>query len=163
MKDRHEVQQKERERLWHFPPILISFLIMVGIVLLPAVGFTGGKGKGHRNTPEQQLAKMTQHLKLTPDQQKRILPLLQHKHQKMQALHQEMQKVRQGTMAQIEKELTPEQRKKFRQHKQKRWNKGKGHKGKRGKGRVRSRGVDGDDDDDYDDDEDDDEEDDDKD
>ncbi len=159
MKDRQEVLQQERERCWHLPPILISFLIMMGMVLLPAVGFTGGKGKGHRHTPEQKLEKMTKHLNLTPDQQKRILPILQHKHQKMQALHQEMQKVRQGAMAQIEKELTPEQRKRFRQHKQKRWNKGKGHKGKRGKGRVRSRGVDGDDDD-YDDDEDDDEDDD---
>ncbi len=158
MKNRQEVLQTKRERFWHLPPILISSLIMVGMVLLPAVGFAGGKGKGPRYSPEQKLEKMTKHLNLTPEQQKRIHSILQNKHQKMQALHQEMQKVRQGAMAQIEKELTPEQRKKFRQHKQKRWNKGKGHKGKRGKGRVRSRGVDGDDDD-YDDDEDDDEDD----
>ena len=63
---------------------------------------------------KSQLERMTKKLDLTQEQQDKILPILQDKHQKMEALHNQMKEMRQNAMSQIEAQLNPEQQEKFR-------------------------------------------------
>jgi periplasmic protein CpxP/Spy len=84
----------------------------------------GRRGRGQQQSPEQQLAKLTQELGLTSDEQQQILPLLQDQQQKMQALSMDgslsmddrrtqMQAIRKDTNSQIEPLLTDDQKTKF--------------------------------------------------
>jgi Spy/CpxP family protein refolding chaperone len=84
----------------------------------------GRRGRGQQQSPEQQLAKLTQELGLTSDEQQQILPLLQDQQQKMQALtldgslsmddrRTQIQAIRKDTNSQIEPLLTDEQKTKF--------------------------------------------------
>ena len=83
----------------------------------------GRRGRGQQQSPEQQLAKLTQELGLTSDQQEQILPLLQDQQQKIQALamdgslsmndrRTQVQAIRKDTNSQIEPLLTDEQKQK---------------------------------------------------
>jgi Spy/CpxP family protein refolding chaperone len=83
----------------------------------------GRHGRGQMG-PEQQLARLTQVLGLTSDQQKQILPLLQGQQQLLQALVQDAsvsvdnrpaqaKAIREDTHEKIEGLLTNEQRQKF--------------------------------------------------
>jgi len=84
----------------------------------------GRRGRGQQQSPEQQLAKLTQELGLTSDQQEQILPLLQDQQQKMQELQMDgslsmddrrtqVQAIRKDTNSQIEPLLTDDQKTKF--------------------------------------------------
>jgi Spy/CpxP family protein refolding chaperone len=78
-------------------------------------GSWGGRGcqHGHGNP----LARLTESLNLTSDQQAKVQPILDQAKPQMRAIHQEaMQKakaVMDNTMSQIRPLLTPEQQKKF--------------------------------------------------
>ncbi len=124
------------------------FLIgMIGSILLLGAGtsWADGDGHGYKHDPQSRLDKMTEKLDLTKEQQDKILPILQEKHQKMEGLHNQMKDVREQAMAEIEAQLNPEQKEKFQKSREKRREKmkeykekhkgGKGHgKGKHGKG-----------------------------
>jgi len=84
----------------------------------------GRRGRGQQQSPEQQLAKLTQELGLSSDQQQQILPLLQDQQQKIRALamdsslsmedrRTQVQAIRKDTNSQIEPLLTDEQKQKF--------------------------------------------------
>lgn len=90
----------------------------------PQTQMQGRRGRGQQQSPEQQLAKLTQELGLTSDQQQQILPMLQDQQQKMQALQldgslsmddrrTQVQAIRKDTNTQIETALTDEQKQKF--------------------------------------------------
>ena len=135
---------KDGRTLW------VSRLIVVGLFGCAVFLGTGavwadGGGHGYKHDPQSQLEKMTKKLELTKEQQEKILPILQGKHEKMEALHKQMKEMRENAMSQIEAQLTPEQQEKFRKAREERkekmkeykekHEKGKGHeKGKHGKG-----------------------------
>jgi hypothetical protein len=84
----------------------------------------GRRGRGQQQSPEQQLARLTQELGLTSDEQEQILPMLQDQQQKMQELQMDgslsmedrrtqVQAIRKDTNSQIETVLTDEQKTKF--------------------------------------------------
>ena len=73
---------------------------------------------------------MTKKLDLTQEQQNKILPILQDKHQKMEPLYNQMKDIRQNAMSQVEALLTPAQQKKFQKAKEDRKEKRKKYKGK---------------------------------
>jgi Spy/CpxP family protein refolding chaperone len=89
----------------------------------PQTMMQGRRGRGQQS-PEQQLAKLTQELGLTSDEQEQILPMLQDQQQKMQALQMDgslsmddrrtqVQSIRKDTNTQIETVLTDAQKQKF--------------------------------------------------
>lgn len=125
--------------------LLVSSLVSTAMVLGVGVAWAGGDGHGYKHNPKSKLERMTKKLDLTQEQQDKILPILEDKHQKMEALHNQMKEVRQNAMSQIEAQLNPEQQEKFRKAREERkekmqeykekYRKGKGHgKGKHGKG-----------------------------
>jgi len=132
------------------PRFWMSHLLMVGMVgsvLIFCAGTTwaDGGGHGYKHDPQSKLEHLTKKLDLTKEQQDKILPILQEKHQKMEALHNQMKEIREQAMAQVEAQLTPEQQEKFQKSREERQKKmkeykekhkdGKGHgKGKHGKG-----------------------------
>jgi len=84
----------------------------------------GPGGRGMRMDPDHQLARLTQELNLTSDQQTQIKPLLVERQQKMQALMQDqsvtpedrraqMRSISQGTNNSIKALLTEDQKQKF--------------------------------------------------
>lgn len=91
----------------------------------------GGHGYGH--DAKSKLEKLTEKLSLTPEQQAKILPIIEEKHQKMEALHGQMKEMRQQAMGKIEAELTPEQKEKWKEMQEKRAAKMKEYKEKHGK------------------------------
>jgi Spy/CpxP family protein refolding chaperone len=125
--------------------LLVSSLVSTAMVLGVGAAWAGGGGHGYKHNPKSNLERMTKKLDLTQEQQDKILPILEDKHQKMEALHNQMKEVRQNAMTQVEAQLNPEQQEKFRKAREERkekmkeykekYKKGKGHgKGKHGKG-----------------------------
>ncbi len=119
--------------------------ILMGIALSLGAGqaLAGGKGHGHKHDPQSKLEKLTKKLELTQEQQDKILPILQDKHQKMEALHNQMKEVRQHAMAQVEAQLTPEQKEKFQKSREERKAKMKEYKDKHKKGKGHGKGKHG--------------------
>ncbi len=111
--------------------------ILIGSTLILGTGsaWAGGGGHGHKHDPQSKMERMTKKLNLTQEQQEKILPILQDKHHKMEALHNQMKDVRQNAMSQVEAQLTPEQLEKFRTAKEERKAKRQEYKKKHGKGK----------------------------
>ena len=125
--------------------LLGACLLGSSLIVSAGAAWAGGGGHGHKHDPQSKLERMTKKLDLTQEQQNTILPILQDKHQKMEALHSQMKEVRKNARSQVEAQLTPEQLEKFKKAREERKQKrkeyrekhknGKGHgKGKHGKG-----------------------------
>jgi Spy/CpxP family protein refolding chaperone len=110
------------------------------MVLGVGAAWAGGDGHGYKHDPKSKLERMTKKLDLTQEQQGKILPILEDKHQKMEALHNQMKEVRQNAMSQIEAQLNPEQQEKFRKAREERKKKMKEYKEKHGKGKGHEKG-----------------------
>jgi len=108
-------------------------MMLVSGVLVAAPGWAGDKGSHHGHDPEKKLQKLTKKLELTEEQQAKIKPILEQKHEQLQALHKQMKDVRMNAQAQVEAQLTPEQVEKLKELREKHKQcKGK-KKGKHGK------------------------------
>jgi Spy/CpxP family protein refolding chaperone len=110
------------------------------MVLGVGAAWAGGDGHGYKHDPKSKLERMTKKLDLTQEQQGKILPILEDKHQKMEALHNQMKEMRQNAMSQIEAQLNPEQQEKFRKAREERKKKMKEYKEKHGKGKGHEKG-----------------------
>ncbi|GJL52025.1 periplasmic heavy metal sensor [Candidatus Nitrospira salsa] len=131
-------QSKEVQRCQkHQGPITTimtwALMVLVSGVLVAAPGWAGDKGKHHGHDPEKKLQKLTKKLELTEEQQAKVKPILEQKHQQLQALHKQMKEIRMNARAQIEAELTPEQVGKLKELRDKHKQCKEGKKGKHGK------------------------------
>ncbi len=124
---------KVRSTVW-VTRLFITGLIGSALIIGTGAAWAGGGGHGHKHDPQSKLERLTKKLDLTQEQQGKILPILQDKHQKMEALHNQMKDVRQNAMSQVEAQLTPEQQEKFRKAKEERKAKMKEYKEKHRKG-----------------------------
>ncbi len=120
--------------------LCIASLIGGALILGAGTAWAGGGGHGHKHDPQSKMERMTKKLDLTQEQQNNILPILQDKHQKMEALHNQMKDVRKNAMSQVEAQLTPEQLEKFRKAKEERKAKREEYKEKHGKGKDHKKG-----------------------
>ncbi|GJL59162.1 MAG: hypothetical protein NPIRA03_20190 [Nitrospirales bacterium] len=109
------------------------FLLTVVLSLSGATAWADGDGHGYSHDPKSKLEKLTKKLDLTEEQQAKILPIIEEKHQKMEGLHQQMKEMRKQAMAKIEAELTPDQQAKWKEMQEKRHEKMKKYKEKHGK------------------------------
>jgi len=123
--------------------MIISGLLGSTLVFGVGAAWAGGDGHGYKHDPKSKIEKMTKKLDLTQEQQDKILPILEDKHQKMEALHNQMKEVRQNAMSQIEAQLNPGQQKKFRKAREERKEKMKEYKEKHGKGKGHEKGKHG--------------------
>jgi len=114
-----------------WPSIL---LLICALSLFGASAWADGDDHGYGHDPKSHLEHLTKKLDLSKEQQDKILPIIEEKHQKMEALHQQMKDMRQQTMVRIEAELTPEQQKKWKEMQEERQEKMKEYKEKHGKG-----------------------------
>lgn len=119
---------------------------MMGLVMLAfalslsgAAAWADDDGKGYGHDPKSHLEKLTKKLALTQEQQDKILPIIEDKHQKMEALHNQMKEIRQQAMGKIEAELTPEQQEKWKEMQEERQEKMKEYKEKHGKGEKKGK------------------------
>ena len=131
---------KDSQMIKGSPTLWMSRLIITGLfgcALIVGAGAAsaGGGGHGHKHDPKSKLEHLTKKLDLTQEQQDKILPILQDKHQKMEALHNQMKDVRQHAMSQVEAELTPEQKETFQKSREERKKKMKEYKEKHAKGK----------------------------
>ena len=114
--------------------IIGVFMLTVALSLFGASAWADEDGKGYGHDPKSRLEKLTKKLSLTQEQQDKILPIIEDKHQKMEALHEQMKEIRQQAMAKIEAELTPEQQKTWKDMQEERQKKMKEYREKHGKG-----------------------------
>ncbi len=112
--------------------LLGVFMLTVALSLSGAAAWADGDGHGYGHDPKAHLEKLTEKLSLTQEQQAKILPIIEEKHQKMEALHQQMKEMRQQAMGKIEAELTPEQQVKWKEMQEERQEKMKEYKEKHG-------------------------------
>ena len=123
--------------------LLVSSLVGSAMILGVGAAWAGGGGHGYKHDPKSVLERMTEKLDLTQEQQDKILPILEDKHEKMEALHNQMKEMRQNAMSQIEAQLTPEQQEKFRKAREERKEKMKEYKEKHGKGKGHEKSTHG--------------------
>jgi Spy/CpxP family protein refolding chaperone len=114
--------------------ILGLCMLTVALSLSGAVAWADEDGKGYGHDPKSYLEKLTKKLSLTQEQQDKILPIIEEKHQRMQGLHEQMKEIRQQAMGKIEAELTPEQQEKWKKMQEERQEKMKEYQEKHGKG-----------------------------
>ena len=112
-------------------------LLSVALSLFGASAWADGDDHGYGHDPKSHLEKLTKKLDLTKEQQDKILPIIEEKHQRMEALHEQMKEIRQQAMGKIESELTPEQQKKWKEMQEEREQKMKEYKEKRDKGEMK--------------------------
>ncbi len=112
-------------------------LLSVALSLFGASAWADGDDHGYGHDPKSHLEKLTKKLDLTKEQQDKILPIIEEKHQRMEALHEQMKEIRQQAMGKIEAELTPEQQKKWKEMQEEREQKMKEYKEKRDKGEMK--------------------------
>lgn len=104
----------------------IAVMVLLGIRMLAAVPLPQNGGQRMRGpmTPEDHLARMTQQLKLTDEQQAKIKPILEIQHNKMMDLRQDtsmsredrfakFREIRQDSLEKIKPILTPDQQKQW--------------------------------------------------
>jgi len=103
----------------------------------------GDKHGGYGHDPKSHVEYLTKKLDLTKEQQEKILPIMEDKHQKMEALHNQMKEIRQQAMGKIEAELTPDQQKKWQEMQKERKEKMKEYREKHGKGEGAGKGKHG--------------------
>ena len=123
--------------------LCMASLIVSALILGTGSAWAGGGGHGHKHDPQSKIERMTKKLDLTQEQQDKILPILQDKHHKMEALHKQMKDVRQNAMSKVEAQLSPEQLEKFRKAKEERKAKRQEYKEKHGKGKSHKKGKHG--------------------
>jgi len=123
--------------------LMLASLFACAVILGTGAVWADGDDHGYKHDPKSKIERMTKKLDLTQEQQDKILPILQDKHQKMEALHNQMKEVRQKAMSQIEALLNPEQQEKFRKAREERMKKMKEYKEKRGKGKGHEKGKHG--------------------
>ena len=123
--------------------IIISGLLSSALILSMGTAWADGGGHGYKHDPQSRLEGLTKKLDLTQEQQDKILPILQDKHQKMEALHGQMKDMRKNAMSQIEAQLTPEQQEKFQKAREERKEKMKEYKEKHGKCKGHEKGKQG--------------------
>ncbi|MDH4194117.1 MAG: DUF1682 domain-containing protein [Nitrospirota bacterium] len=116
-----------------------TLLLICALSLFGATAWADGDDHGYGHDPQAQLEHLTKKLDLTKEQQDKILPIIEDKHQKMEALHSQMKEFRQQAMGKIEAELTPEQQKKWKEMQEKRQEKMKEYKEKHGKGETKGK------------------------
>ena len=133
---------KDSRTLW-VSRLIVAGLLSGGLVLGTTAAWADGDGHGYGHDPKSRLERMTKKLDLTQEQQDKILPILEDKHQKMEALHNQMKEMRQNAMSQIEAQLNPEQQEKFRKAREERKEKMKEYKEKHGKGKGHEKGKHG--------------------
>jgi Spy/CpxP family protein refolding chaperone len=106
----------------------VAIMILVGIKMLLAAPLpqNGGQPMHRQWGPDQELARMTQQLHLTDEQQAKIKPILEEQHKQMMALRQDtsmsredrrakFQEIRKQTFEKMNPILTAEQQKQFQQ------------------------------------------------
>lgn len=120
--------------------LCLASLIGSALILGTGSAWAGGGGHGHKHDPQSKIERMTKKLDLTQEQQDKILPILQDKHHKMEALHNQMKDVREKAMSQVEAQLTPEQLEKFKKAREERKMRRKEYKEKHGKGKGHEKG-----------------------
>ena len=135
MRNAEETQiAKDSLTLW-MSRFLIFGLLGSALIVGTGAAWAGGGGHGHKHDPKTKLEWMTKKLDLTKEQQDKILPILQDKHQKMEALHNQMKEVRKNAMSRVEAELTPDQKETFQKLREKRKEKMKEYREKHKKGK----------------------------
>jgi|GEM_PF-2943741 len=120
-----------------------TLLLICALSLFGASAWADEGGHGYGHDPKSHLEHLTKKLDLTKEQQDKILPILQDKHEKMEALHAQMKEMRQQAMGKIEAELTPEQQTKWKEMQEERQEKMKEYKGKHEKGKGHEKGKHG--------------------
>ena len=123
--------------------MLVLGMLSTALVFSAGAAWAGGDGHGYKHDPKSKIERMTKKLDLTQEQQDKILPILQDKHQKMEALHNQMKEVRQNAMSQVEAQLTSEQQEKFRKAKEERKKKMKEYRENQGKCKGHEKGKHG--------------------
>ena len=113
--------------------LMIAGLFSSALILGAGAAWADGDGHGYGHDPKSHLEKLTKKLDLTKEQQDKILPIIEEKHQKMEGLHEQMKEMRKQAMAKIEAELTPEQQAKWKEMQEEREEKMKEYKEKHGK------------------------------
>jgi Spy/CpxP family protein refolding chaperone len=114
-----------------------ALLLSCALILFGASAWADGDDHGYGHDPKSHLEKLTKKLSLTQEQQDKILPIIEEKHKKMEALHDQMREIRQQAMGKIEAELTPEQQTKWKEMQEEREQKMKEYKEKRDKGEMK--------------------------
>ena len=130
---------KDSPSIW-MPKLFMVSLLSTCLIVSTGIVWAGGGGHGHKHDPQSKLERMTEKLDLTHEQQDKILPILQNKHEQMEALHNQMKDVRKNAMSQVEAQLTPEQLEKFKKTRKERKAKRKEYKEKHGKGKGHNKG-----------------------
>lgn len=129
---------KDGRTLW-VSRLIVAGLLSSGLVFGTTAAWADGDGHGYGHDPKSRLERMTKKLDLTKEQQDNILPILEDKHEKMEALHKQMKEMRQNAMAQIEAQLTPDQQEKFQKAREERKEKMKEYREKHGKGHKKGK------------------------
>lgn len=124
---------KDSPSVW-MPRLFMVSLLGSALIVGTGSAWAGG-GHGHKHDPQSKMERLTKKLDLTQEQQNNILPILQNKHEKMEALHNQMKEVRKNAMSQVEAQLTPEQLEKFKKAREERKMKREEYKEKHGKGK----------------------------
>lgn len=137
----HSRQPKKnmKRRLMIKMQVLSLFMLVFALTLCVSTGWAGEKGHKYGHNPAAKLEKLTEKLSLTKEQQEKILPILQEKHTKMEALHNQMKEARQHAVGQIEALLTPEQLETFRKAREERRKKMEEYRGKHDKGHKKGK------------------------
>ena len=128
----HTSQRTMKNEMKTLSRILGLCMLTVALSLSGAVAWADEGDKGYRHDPKSSLENLTKKLSLTQEQQDKILPIIEEKHQKMEALHEQMKEMRQQAMGKIETELTPEQQEKWKKMQEERKEKMKEFKEKQG-------------------------------
>ena len=111
----------------------ITVLLIGALSLFGTSAWADGGGHGYGHDPKSFVEHLTKELDLTKEQQDKILPIIEDKHQRMEALHHKMKEIRDDAMGKIEAELTPDQQKKWKEMQEERQEKMKEYKEKHGK------------------------------
>ncbi|MGD9852346.1 MAG: Spy/CpxP family protein refolding chaperone [Nitrospirales bacterium] len=123
--------------------LIVAGLFSSALILGAGAAWADGDDHGYGHDPKSHLEHLTKKLDLTKEQQDKILPIIEGKHQKMEALHNQMKEIRQQAMGQIEAELTPDQQAKWKDMQEKRKEKMKEYKEKHEKGEGHGKGKHG--------------------
>ena len=120
--------------------LMVAGLFSGALLFGAGAAWADGDDHGYGHDPKSQLEHLTKKLDLSKEQQDKILPIIEDKHQKMEGLHSQMQEIRKQAMSQIEAELTPDQQAKWKEMQEKRKEKMKEYREKHGKAEGHGKG-----------------------
>ena len=118
----------------NLPRVLLVLTVIITVGLFASSAMADRKGKMYGHDPASKLERLNEKLSLTEEQQAKILPILEEKHQKMKSLWEQMKEIRKQTSGKIEAELTPEQLETYHKMHEERHKKMKEYREKHGKG-----------------------------